>query len=189
MKRRLLASTMLTAASLLATGAASAQTAFTGPGSPPATTQNLPPAGGTWSASGAQGPRFIVRIGGFFTNYVAGTWQDDRGTTSTNAAFTATTGTGSTSPFNNASAVTADLFVDARIRFNPEIMLDNGFRAGGILEFNIAGGSFTARRTFAYLGSDRFGEIRLGNQSTALYDMEYREPSLHRGYTDTVTDS
>jgi len=189
MKRKLLASTMLSAASLLATGAASAQTAFTGPGSPPATTQNLPPAGGTWSASAAQGPRFVVRISGFFTNYVAGTWQDDRGATATNAADASTTGTGSTSPFNNARAVNADLFVDSRIRFNPEIMLDNGFRAGGMLEFNAAGGSFTARRTFAYLAADRFGEIRIGNQSLPPYDMEYREPSLHRGYTDNVTDS
>jgi predicted porin len=141
------------------------------------------------SASAAQGPRFVIRIGGFFTNYVAGVWQDDRGATTTNAADGSTTGTGSTTPFNNARANNVDLFVDSRIRFNPEIMLDNGFRAGGILEFNAAGGSFTARRTFAYLGADRFGEIRLGNQSTALYDMEYREPSLHRGYTDNIPDS
>src|SRR4029453_7016876 len=123
MKRRLLASTSLSAAGLLGlAGAASAQTAVQGPARPPATTQNLPPSGaGMWGASASQGPRFVVRIGGFFTNYVAGTWQDDRGTTTTNAAFTATTGTGSTSPFNNASALNADLFVDSRIRFNPEI--------------------------------------------------------------------
>jgi predicted porin len=116
-------------------------------------------------------------------------WQDDRGTTTTNAAFGATTGTGSTTPFNNAPGNTTDVFIDSRIRFNPEIALDNGFVAGGLLEFNTGGGSFTARRTFAYVQSNRFGEVRLGNQNSVLADMEFREPSLHRGYTAGVVDS
>jgi predicted porin len=81
------------------------------------------------------------------------------------------------------------VFIDSRIRFNPEIALDNGFVAGGLLEFNTGGGSFTARRTFAYLQSNRFGEVRLGNQNSVLADMEFREPSLHRGYTAGVVDS
>jgi predicted porin len=187
MKKQLLASTALVAASLFGAQQASAQTAFTGPGSPPATTQNLPPASA--AASAAQGPRFVIRLTGFFTSYVGGVWQDDRGTTSTNASYTVTTGTASTSPFNNASAVNADVFIDSRIRFNPEIALDNGFTAGGLLEFNTNGGCFTARRTFAYLQSARFGELRLGNQNSVLADMEYREPSLHRGYTAGVVDS
>jgi len=187
MKKQLLASTALVAASLFGAQQASAQTAFTGPGSPPATTQNLPPASA--AASAAQGPRFVIRISGFFTSYVGGVWQDDRGATTTNVNNTATTGTGSTTPFNNASAVNADVFIDSRIRFNPEIALDNGFNAGGLLEFNTNGGCFTARRTFAYLQSARFGEIRLGNQNNALADMEFREPSLHRGYTAGVVDS
>jgi predicted porin len=187
MKKQLLASTALMAAGLLGTQQAAAQTAFQGPGSPPATTQNLPPA--TAAASAAQGPRFVIRISGFFTSYVGGVWQDDRGNTTTNASFTATTGTGSISPTNNASAVNADVFIDSRIRFNPEIALDNGFTAGGLLEFNTNGGCFTARRTFAYLQSARFGEIRLGNQNAALNEMLYREPSVHRGYTAGIVDS
>jgi predicted porin len=187
MKKQLLASTALMAAGLLCAQQAAAQTAFQGPGSPPATTQNLPPA--TAAASAAQGPRFVIRISGFFTSYVGGVWQDDRGTSSINAANTAITGTGSATPNNNASAVNADVFIDSRIRFNPEIALDNGFTAGGLLEFNTNGGCFTARRTFAYLSSPRFGEIRLGNQNTALNEMLYREPSLHRGYTAGIVDS
>jgi hypothetical protein len=187
MKKQLLASTALVAASLFGAQQASAQTAFQGPGSPPATTQNLPPASA--AASAAQGPRFVIRLTGFFTSYVAGIWQDDRGTTSTNAAFTATTGTGNTALINNASAVNADVFIDSRIRFNPEIALDNGFAAGGLLEFNTNGGCFTARRTFAYVQSARFGEIRLGNTNMALTEMEIREPSLHRGYTAGLVDS
>ena len=189
-RARLLASTTLAAAGLLATQHALAQTAFQGPGSPPATTQNLPPTpGAPPSASGAQGPRFVIRLSGFFTSYVGGVWQDDRGTSTTNAANLATTGTGSTTPFNNARANNADVFIEHRFRFNPEMALDNGFRAGGMLEFNTSGGSFTARRTFAYLASDRFGEIRLGNQNIALYDMLYREPTLYRGYTDGTVDA
>jgi predicted porin len=39
------------------------------------------------------------------------------------------------------------------------------------------------------LQSARFGELRLGNQNSVLADMEYREPSLHRGYTAGVVDS
>lgn len=187
MKKQLLASTALVAASLFGAQQASAQTAFTGPGSPAATTQNLPPASA--AASAAQGPRFVIRISGFFTSYVGGVWQDDRGTTTTNVNNTATTGTGSTTPFNNASAVNADVFIDSRIRFNPEIALDNGFTAGGLLEFNTNGGAFTARRTFAYVDSARFGRIELGNTTLALSNMEYREPSLHRGYTAGVVDS
>ncbi len=185
-RKQLLASTALVAVGLLATQA-SAQTAFQGPGSAPATTQNLPPA--TAAASAAQAPRFVIRLSGFFTGYVAGAWQDDRGTTTTNAANTATTGAADTSVVNNARASQADVFIDSRIRFNPEISLDNGFRAGGLLEFNTNGGAFTARRTFAYLGSDRYGEIRLGNQNSALSEMLYREASLHRGYTAGVVDS
>ena len=187
MKKQLLASTALVAASLFGAQQASAQTAFVGPGSPAATTQNLPPASA--AASAAQGPRFVIRISGFVTSYVAGAWQNDRGTTTTNAFNQATVGTGSVSPFNNASAVPVDVFVDTRIRFNPEIALDNGFTAGGMFEIGTSGGAFTARRTFAYLGSARFGEIRIGNQNIALADMEFREPSLHRGYTAGVVDS
>jgi predicted porin len=106
-----------------------------------------------------------------------------------NALFLTPTGTGSTAVVNNASPVNADVFIDSRIRFNPEIQLDNGFAAGGMLEFNTNGGCFTARRTFAYLSSARFGELRLGNQNFALADMEFREPSIHRGYTAGVVDS
>src|SRR5215510_327375 len=138
MKRKLLASTMLSAAGFLAANEGAAQTAFQGPGSPPATTQNLPGGPGT-AASGAQGPRFVIRISGFFTSYVAGVWQDDRGTTTTNAANGATTGTGSTTPFNNARAANADVFIEHRFRINPEIALDSGFRAGGMLELNTSG--------------------------------------------------
>jgi predicted porin len=190
MRGRLLASTALAAAGFI--GSAEqlhAQTAFQGPGSPAATTQNLPPAPSPAAASVAQGPRFVIRIYGFFTHYVGGVWQDDRGATTTNAQSTATTGAPSTSPFNNARPVHVDQISESRIRFQPDISLDNGFRAGGLLEFNTAGGSFTARRTFAYLAADRFGEIRLGNQNLALYDMLYREPSLARGYTDPITDN
>src|SRR4030095_5173457 len=124
MRGRLLASTALVAG-MIGTGASvQAQTAFQGPGSPPATTQNLPPAPGAPPAasappaprprplppppgpppapSAAQGPRFVIRLSGFFTSYVAGVWQDDRGSTGNNAGVTATTGTGSTSPEHHA---------------------------------------------------------------------------------------
>ncbi len=187
MKKQLLASTALVAASLFGAQQASAQTAFQGPGSAPATTQNLPPASAT--ASATQAPRFVIRLTGFFTSYVGGVWQDDRGPSTTNAGFTATTGTGSTSPNNNAAAVNADVFIDSRIRFNPEISLDNGFVFGGLLEFNTNGGAFTARRTFAYGESARFGRIELGNTTMALSNMVFREPSLHRGYTAGLVDS
>jgi predicted porin len=186
MKKQLLASTALMAAGLLAQQAG-AQTAFQGPGSAPATTQNLPPA--ATAASAAQAPRFVIRISGFFTGYVGGVWQDDRGPSATNAANTATAGASDTSVINNASPVNADVIMDSRIRFNPEIALDNGFRAGGLWEIQTNGSAFTSRRTFAYLASDRFGEIRLGNQSTALTEMLYREASLHRGYSAGVVDS
>jgi predicted porin len=189
MRRRLLASTALAAGIIGGGERTNAQTAFGLSTSPPATTQTLPPAGSAWAAPAAQGPRFVVRISGFFVNYVAGVWQDDRGVSTTDTTFTATTGTGSTSPFNNARAVRAAQYSESRIRLAPEITLDNGFRAGGMLEFNTAGGSFTSRRTYAMLASDRFGEIRLGNQNLALYDIEVREPSVHRGYTDPVVDT
>ena len=116
MKGRLLASTMLSAASLLGAGAAFGQTAFTGPGSPPATTQNLP---------GGPGPRHpprrdLASSSAYRVSLLAtsAAFTGRSGATTTNAAFTATTGTGSTSPFNNASAVNADLFLENRIRFN-----------------------------------------------------------------------
>src|SRR5215510_5091392 len=99
MKKQLLASTALVAAGLFGAQQASAQTAFQGPGSPPATTQNLPPASA--AASAAQGPRFVIRLTGFFTSYVAGIWQDDRGPSTVNGQVALTSGTGSTTPFNN----------------------------------------------------------------------------------------
>jgi predicted porin len=189
MNQRKLASTMLGAAAALAAGDAAAQTSFQPSGSPPSTTQNIPSVGGGWSASAAQGPRFVIRISGFLTSYIAATWQDERGTSTTDAQSPATTGPAITSPFNNARVNRTTETGEGRIRFNPEIGLDNGFRGGGMLEFNFGAGSFTSRRTFAYLISDRFGEIRIGNQNLPVYEMEYREPALARGYTDQIPDN
>jgi predicted porin len=187
MKKYLLASTALVAASLLGSQQASAQTSFSQPGSPPATTQNLPPVG--TAAPAAQGPRFVIRITGFFWGAVAGSWQNDVGPSTLNAQNFATTGGFSTSPFNNAHQTRVQDFLASRMNIRPEISLDNGFTAGGLLQWNTDGGSFTSRQTYAFLQSARFGLLRIGNQNLALTEMEYREPSVARGYDTTFVDS
>jgi len=161
MKKQLLATTAFDGGRLVGTQQAAAQTAFQGPrqpagddAEPAAATPRLRPA-----RSALRDPD-----SGFFTSYVGGVWQDDRGTT-TPTVVHRDHRHGSTSPFNNASAVNADVFIDSRIRFNRKIALDNGFTAEAC-SIQHQRGCFTARRTSPTCSRPIVREIRLGNQNT-----------------------
>ncbi len=180
MRGRLLASTAL-AAGIAGIGAPlHAQTAFQGPGSAPATTQNLPPT----AQSAAPPPRFVIRIGGFFSQYIAAGSQDNVGTTAVSAAPPTTSGPAITSPINNASANAFSMTSDYRVTFTGSMSLDNGFVPGFVFELQ---NNLVLRRMYASLQSARFGEIRLGTENNAIEALLVRDPGLWRGYTTSFT--
>lgn len=185
MKKQLLASTALVAASLLSAGyQAQAQTAFSQPASQPATSQNIPPFGA--SAPASSPPRFVIRFGGFVTGWVGGAWQDDVGPTSVNG-LSVTTGASNTAVTNNARAVTANVHSYSRLNIRADINLDNGFTPGYFVEWdtsvNNTRQALVTRRAFGFVESARFGTIQIGDATASWGQMEYREPDVYRGYT------
>lgn len=184
MKKQLLASTALVAASLLSAGyQAQAQTAFSQPGSQPVTSQNIPPFGA--SAPASSPPRFVIRFGGFVTGWVGGTWQDDVGNTSV-TGVSVTSGASVSTPNNNARAVTANVHSYSRINIRADINLDNGFTPGYFVEWDTSVNNnrqaLVTRRAFAFVESARFGTLQVGDATVSWGQMEYREPDVYRGY-------
>ncbi len=186
MKKQLLASTALVAASLLVAGteAYAQSAAFAQPGSLPPVTQSIPPNGQAAPAAGP--PRFVIQFRGFVTAWVGGAWQDDVGATSV-TGVSVTSGTGSTTPTNNARAVTATVHSYSRLSLDAGINLDNGFNPGYFVEWDTSVNNnrqaLVTRRAYAYVNSARFGIIQIGDATASWGQMEYREPDIYRGHT------
>lgn len=186
MKKQLLASTALVAASLLVAGteAYAQSAAFAQPGSLPPISQSIPPNGQSAPAAGP--PRFVIQFRGFVTGWVGGAWQDDVGATTVNGV-SVTTGANNTAVINNARPITATIHSYSRLSLDAGINLDNGFNPGYFVEWDTSisnsSNAIATRRAYAYLNSARFGILQIGDATSSWAQMEYREPDIYRGHT------